>query len=102
MLYNFLINWEELKAYFAAAEHASSQDSRYKARTILEMLNDPINFLYFHFVSPLVTEFENMNAFYQATNADPEEMHNEQSIDYKSLCSRIYDPHGDLLPLEKV
>eukprot|EP00794_Sanderia_malayensis_P000009 gene9-biopygen499 len=102
ILYNCLVNWEELKAYYAAAEHASSQDARYKACTILEMLNDPVNLLYFHFVSNLVTEFENVNAFYQATDADPEEMQKELSLHYKTLRSRICDVHGNLLPLNKV
>eukprot|EP00794_Sanderia_malayensis_P000016 gene16-606_t len=101
VIYNCLVNWEELKAYFAAAEHASSQDARYKACTILEMLNDPVNLLYFHFVSNLVTEFENVNAFYQATDADPEEMQKELSLHYKTLRSRTCDVHGNLLPLNK-
>ena len=77
VIYNCLVNWEELKTYFAVAEQESAQDARYEACTIVEMLSDPINLLYFHFVSPLVTEFERVNGFFPATDADPEEMDKE-------------------------
>ena len=102
VIYNCLVNWEELKAYFAVAEQESAQDACYKARTIVEMLSDPINLLYFHFVSPLVAEFDRVNGFLQATDADPEEMHKELYLHSRSLRYRIYDAHGDLLPLDKV
>ena len=62
---NCLVNWEELKAYFAVASPETCQESRYKARTILDMLNDPIIFLHFNFASPLVTEFERVTAFFR-------------------------------------
>ena len=73
IIYNCLVNWEELRAYFTVAIPETNQESRYKARTLLDMLNDRIIFLYLHFVSPLVTEFERVNALLQATDADPEE-----------------------------
>ena len=71
VIYCILTNWEELKAYFMTAEPASTQSARYKARILLDMLKDPIVFLYFHFASPLVTEFERVNAFFQATDVTP-------------------------------
>eukprot|EP00794_Sanderia_malayensis_P008711 gene8711-biopygen7029 len=102
VVYNCLVNWEELKAYFAVAIPETSQESRYKARTILDMLNDQIIFLYFHFASPLITEFERVNAFFQATRADPEEMHKELLAHGKSLKARIYDAQGSILKIDQV
>ena len=97
-----MVNWEELRAYFTVAIPETNQESRYKARTLLDMLNDRIIFLYFHFVSPLVTEFERVNAFFQATDADPEEMSKELLSHSKSLQARINDSDGSPLPIEKV
>lgn len=102
VIYRILMNWNELKAYFLVAQPATTQAARYKARILLDMLNDPITYLYFHFVSPLVTEFDRVNAFFQATDADPEEMYTELSSHNKSLRSRVFDPEGKPLPTEKV
>lgn len=102
VIYRILVNWNELKAYFLVAQPASTQAARYKARLLLNILNDPITYLYFHFVSPLVTEFDRVNAFFQATDADPEEMYTELSSHYKSLRARVFDPEGRPLPIEKV
>ena len=52
VILNCLVNWVELKAYYMSALPTCTQDAWYKARSILEMLNDPIVHLYFHFVSP--------------------------------------------------
>ena len=89
VIYRILVNGNELKAYFLTAQPAGTQAARYKAR-LLEMLNDPIMYLYFHFVSPLVTELEMVNVFFQATDADPEEMYT------------VFDPEGRPLSIEKV
>ncbi|RXM97690.1 Baculoviral IAP repeat-containing protein 6 [Acipenser ruthenus] len=102
VIFNILMNWEELKAYFMSAEPASSQDAQYKAHIILEMLCDPVNFFYYHFVSPLTTEFERVSAFFQATNADPAEMYKELSTHSKRLRSRVYDEHDNFLPPSRV
>ena len=67
IIYHCLVNWEELRAYFTVDIPETNQKSRYKACTLLDMLNDRIIFPYFHFVSPLVTEFERVNALFQAT-----------------------------------
>ena len=68
-------------------------------------MSDPINLLYrlyFHLVSPIVTEFERVNAFFQATDADPADMVYELSLHYKGLRDRIFDGSGEPLPINKV
>lgn len=102
VIFRILMSWHELKAYFLIAQPATNQNARYKARILLEMLNDPILLLYFHFVSPLVTEFDRVNAFFQATDADPEEMYTELNSHSKSLHGRVFDLEGRPLPIEKV
>ena len=66
------------------------------------MLNDPIIFLYFNFASPLVTEFERVNAYFQATDADPEEMHKELLAHGKSLKARIYNAQCNIIKIDQV
>ena len=98
---SILANWEELKAYFSGAEAMSDQNCKYKARLILEMLNDHVNYLYFTFLAPIVTEFERVNSFFQATNADPNEMEKELDLFHKSLKSRMYSGTA-IKPLDDV
>ncbi|CAB4001705.1 zinc finger MYM-type 6-like [Paramuricea clavata] len=69
VIFKILMNWGELKAYFMVAQPASTQSARYKAHLLLDMLKDPTILLYFHFASPLVTEFKRVNAFFQATES---------------------------------
>ena len=92
VMFNILMNWKELKAYFISAELAQENfDAKYKARVIKEMLLDQTNYLYFHFSIPCMQEFERLNALFQKTKADPHELHDELLMHYKSLYSRIYD-----------
>ena len=102
VLYKILVNWEELKAYFSVTEPSCSSAVRYKARTILNMLKDDINFLYFHFLTPVVSEFERVNAFFQATNGDPDVCLKELCLYYTSLHNRVYNEKKELLPTDKV
>ena len=102
VIYNILVNWEILKTYFSLAEGEVEANVRYKARLIKEMLHDPINHLYFHFLSPVVSEFERVNAFFQATDIDANEMLKELSLYYNSLNGRVYDSSGVPLPADKV
>lgn len=102
VIYNILVNWEELKAYFACAIPLADMSCRYKAREILGMLEDPINLLYFHFVSPIVTEFEKVNSVFQMTNADPVELVRELAMHHKTLKHRLIDRNGKELPIDKV
>jgi hypothetical protein len=40
VMFNILMNWEELKAYFTSAELAQSQfDTKFKTRRLKEMLS---------------------------------------------------------------
>ena len=102
VIYNILVNWEILQTYFTLAESEVDAKSRFKARIIKEMLNDPINHLYFHFLSPVVSEFEKVNAFFQATDIEADAMMKELSTYYESLKGRVYSSTGACLPVEKV
>jgi hypothetical protein len=56
-MFNIFMNWEELRAYFTAAELAKSQfDTKFKARLPKEMLSDYKNYMFFEFAT-LVLEF---------------------------------------------
>ena len=101
-MYNILVNWEELKAYFLAAEPTSSQNSRFRARLIQEMLADPVNFLYFQFATPIVAEFEAVNALFQSTNADPEKLERELHLHYRSLKDRVFYPNGNCKSISQI
>lgn len=102
VLYNLLVNWEELQAYFAVALPVADASCRYKAREILNMLKDPLNKLYFHFVTPVVSEFERVNAHFQTTDGDPQELLRELVLHHKSLQDRVVDRMGKALPQHKV
>ena len=102
VLFNILGNWEELKAYFSLVAPSCSSDSRYKAGTILNMLKDDINFLYFHSLTPVVGEFERVNAFFQATDVDPDVCLKDLCLYHNSLHNRVYSRNGELLPLSGV
>jgi len=48
-MFNILMNWEELKAYFTSAELAQSQfGTKFRARLLKEM-SDNKNYLFFEF-----------------------------------------------------
>ena len=99
LMLNILLNWEELKAYFACASQNGSQDVRYKARIISDMLHDDITYLYFQFATPVVSEFERINASFQATNADPKRLFDDLNVHYNSLKSRVYNHKNEILSL---
>ena len=92
VMFKILMNWEELKAYFVTCETVETKfDVKYKARLLKEILFDYKNFLYFHFCTPIVQEFERFNSLFQKSKADPRELNDELFVHYKSLKSRIYD-----------
>jgi len=95
VMYNILANWEELICYFTIAEQECPNDRKYKARLIKEMLQDRMNFLLFHFATPVVQEFESINAKFQSSNADPHELTKELYTFHRSLRSRLYSPLGE-------
>ena len=49
-----------------------------------------INHLSFHFLSPVVPEFEKVNACFQATDIEADAMMKELSTYYNSLKGRVY------------
>jgi hypothetical protein len=64
-MFNILMNWEELKAYFTSAELAHSQsDTKFKARLQKGMLSDYKNYLFFQFATPMGQEFERLNSLF--------------------------------------
>ena len=72
---------------------------RYKARMIADMLHDDVNRFYFIFASPVVSEFEQLNAMFQATDADPEKLVRDLYLHESSLRRRVYrenTPHISL------
>lgn len=99
LIYNILVNWEELKAYFNIAKIEGTQDVSCKARLLF---NDNLNYLYFVFTSTIVTEFERLNALFQSTSAKPSTLFHELDIHFTSLTRRVYDEKNMPLPLEKI
>ena len=83
------MNWEELKAYFSIEKLEGDAKVRFKARIIADMLRDPINWLYFHILSPIVSKFEKVNSFFQATDLDSHEMIKELELFYNSLIGMV-------------
>ena len=65
VLANILTNWWTLVAYFEAFLPVAANDIRYKAREILKLLKHPGNHLMFTFLTPIVQEFERVNAAFQ-------------------------------------
>ena len=66
------------------------------------MLHDPINYLYFHFLSPVVSEFERVNGYFQATDAEDNEAVKELDLFYNSLRGRVFNSSGVPLPTDRV
>jgi hypothetical protein len=74
-MFNILMNWKELKAYFTSAELAQSQFvTKFKAGLQNEMLSDYKNYLFFEFATTLVQEFERLNSIFQQIKPDPHEL----------------------------
>jgi hypothetical protein len=102
VIYNTPANRQILKKYFSLAEVEGEANVRYKARMLKDMLYDPINLLYFHFLSPVVAEFKRVNAFFQATDIDADAMVKELNLYYNSLQGRVFNSSGVPLPSDKV
>ncbi len=102
VLYKLLLNWQELKAYFNCAKQHASANIRWKVRSISNMLNDDTNFIFVTFLTPIVQEFERLNALFQSSYVDPEKLVNELYLHHKSLHQRVYDSRGFKLPLSCV
>jgi hypothetical protein len=98
VMYNILVNWDELAAYFACCRDVGTQDVRYKARLLSDMLRDEVNRCYFEFVVPIIQEFEKMNSFFQAEKIDPGKVMKEMDIFHRALKSRMYLNDGRMKP----
>ena len=91
-MFNILMSWEKLKAYFTSAEIAQSQfDTKFKAILLTEMLSDYKNYLFLEFTTPVVQEFERLNSIFQQTKADLHELYQQIFLHQKSLQNRLYD-----------
>jgi len=101
VLYNILVNWEELVGYFIIAEIESQSDSRFRARLLKEMLQDRIHRLLFEFATPVVQEFERVNAMFQTNSAHPHTLMTEIEMLYRSLIQRLYNEDGSKKTVEE-
>ena len=100
VLVRILGNWNDLKTNFSSATF--DQNSRYKARTLIDMLHDDVNYLNICFITPVVIEFDKINKFFQATDADTEAMNQQLHMLYVSLKRRLFDIHGNQLSISRV
>ena len=62
LIFRVLMNWNELLAYFTVTQAANTQNAHFDARMLLDMLEDPIVYYQYFYLSPLVTEFERVNS----------------------------------------
>lgn len=58
--------------------------------------------LYFHFVTPIVTEFKRVKSYLQTTDADSEEVVKVLVLHHNTLQDRVVDRMGEALPKHKV
>ena len=99
-MYNLLVNWETLKAYFTCFEQNYAQyEVKYKARMTKEMLSNHKNYLYFDFATSILQEFKRVNGLFQSTQLDPHVLQKELFMHKTSLENRIYnaDRHQKML-----
>ena len=90
-MYNLLVNWETLKAYFTCFEQNYARyQVKYKARMIKEMLSDYKNYLYFVFATPIVQEFKGVNILFQSTQQDPHVLQKELFMHKTSFLRTKY------------
>ena len=85
-----------------ACKDIGTQDVRYKARMLCEMLCDDANRAYFNFAVPIVQEFERVNSFFQSENADPDAVAPLLQTFHRSLRSRLYTQEGHKKPMNCV
>ena len=98
-LYNLLVNWHELKAFFSCAEQQAPASAKFKINTLKQLFKNDLIYLYIVFLTPIVQEFERINSLFQSSNVDPEKLMQNLELHYKSLKSRVYDSRGHLLPV---
>ena len=84
------------------AEPTASQNSRFEARLIGEMLANPVNYPYIQFATPIIKEFEKVNALFQSTSVDPEELKKEIYLHYIILKDRVFTANGNCKPISQI
>jgi len=68
-MFNILMKWKELIAYFTSAELVQSEfDTKFRARLLKEMSENK-NYLFFEFVIVVVQEFERLNSLFSANQS---------------------------------
>ncbi len=66
------------------------------------MLVDDIKYLNIVFVSPIVIEFERLNALSQSENIEPEKLMKGLDLLYVALHTSVYDKNGNKIPQSQV
>ena len=61
------------------------------------MLRDPRNKLFFHFLVPVIQEFEQINAFFHIKEADPQDLDEELRSQHLSLKRHLFDVNGNAM-----
>ncbi|XP_076049662.1 uncharacterized protein LOC143030398 [Oratosquilla oratoria] len=94
--------WTRIQQESPDCVQASGADARYKARMISDIRNDPINYWHFQCVTSIVMEFERVNSYFQATDADPQSMEGELAQHHHSLRAKVFSPDGSELAISEV
>lgn len=102
VMFNILVNWFELKAYFLAIEKHCDPQCKHRIRVLLDVFNDHRNYLYLTFLTPVVQEFDKLNTLFQSKDCDPDKLFGDLDLQYKSLKSRLKSPGGANLGLNSV
>lgn len=98
---NILDQWLELSTYFECTAPVSDQEKHFDARTLKDMFKDELTRLHFVFLTPIVQEFEQVNAGFQTNECNPEKLFNMLNQLHLSLKSRLYRA-GEKLSLSRV
>ena len=70
-------------------------DVKYQARLLKDMFCDPVTFLYIHFATPVVQDFEKLNySKFQANNPDPNELMQDLDLFKRCLIGRSLEKNG--------
>lgn len=85
-IFVILSQWEELKSYFNLV---ADKERNFHARIIFDMLSDERNFLYLHFILPIIQDFERVNAAFQATNANLYKIYQDLDVLHRSIKDKI-------------
>ena len=91
---NIRSHWWDLKAYFDVAQNQAPVRDRYRVRELYGMLSDPLNLLYFEFLSPIIREMETLNRKFQTSHPDMNALLKMLELQVRSVRARVYDDRG--------